>query len=550
VSGVTAPIEAQHSDHTAQRRKQLGRIGLLFLIAAIFVLDIVHGVAIGQDGVLFGPAYRLRQSLAVTISRLREPPLHGYLAYRSIIDVFSAHGFAFFDDDKGERLWQTDERGLVDNVSDMNAMLREAMSVPIVSSLQPEIIQANELGYADYAQIAFRIFGVNTQALYYFYYVILGVSCALFVLQFRNSAFLLYLLTLYLGGILFLQNYADAQGSQLFTVANSRLFSALSLPAALHIVLVLWERRRPSVVTALAVLLQSIVIAFVISCRYEAMWQVLMIVTASGIVALRILLERESFGWTTELAGRCSQLWPAVLLLLVLFGDHVRVDMTADQRYAYEPKTHTIWPEVLGGILSVSPSLQKAYTAGTSYNNFDNYAYFAIIEDLNARHDTGSPISTVENREIGLDLWRGFKFYDDLSRAITFRVIREHPLLVIGGIYQKMIDQAKLYAASHGLALRNFRAPIAVVMLAALTYFFAGGMAFGRRDLRGAFSLVPIFLIFAALTPAIEPSTLAAGTLVTAFVFAAFVLSWGAAVLIAAALRSPPEDAVPSTQVT
>jgi hypothetical protein len=549
VSSVTAPIGAQHTDRTTQRWTQLGGVGLLFLIVAIFALDIVHGVAIGQDGVLFGPAYRLRQSLAVTISRLREPSLHGYLAHRSIIDVFSAHGFAFFDDDKGERLWQTDERGLVDNVADMNAMLHEAMTVPIASGLQPEIIQANELGYADYAQMAFLLFGVNTQALYYFYYVILGISCALFVLQFRKSPFLLYLLTLYLGGILFLQNYADTQGSQLFTVANSRLFSALSLPAALHVLLVMWERRRPSIVTALTILLQSIVIAFVISCRYEAMWQVLMILSAAGIVALKFLLERESHGWTTELAGRCSQLWPAALLFLVLFGDHMRVEMTADQRYAYEPKTHTIWPEVLGGILSVSPSLQKAYT-GTSYNNFDNYAYFAVIKDLTARHDTGSPIVTAENREIGLDLWRGFKFYDDLSRAMTLRVVREHPLLVIGGLYQKMIDQAKLYASSHAFALRNFRVPIVVVMLAALAYFFAGGMAFGGEDLRGVYPLIAIFLIFSALTPAIEPSTLAAGTLVTAFVFLALILSWGVAILIVAAAGSPLLAAAPRSQIT
>ncbi len=542
---MTAPNEAQKTDLTTQRRKRLTGAGLLFLIAAIFALDFAHGAAIGQDGVLFGPSYRLRQSLGVTISRLREPPLGGYLAYRSVIDVFSAHGFAFFSDDKGEQLWMTDERGLVDNVADMNAMLREAMSAPIDPSLQPEIIQANELGYADYAQMAFMLFGVSTQALYDFYYVILGVSCVPFALQFRRSPFLLYLLALYLGGILFLQNYADAQGSQLFTIANSRLFSALSLPAALHILLVLWRRSRPSIATALAILVQSLVIAFVISCRYEAMWQVLMIYAAAAIVAVRLLVEKKSRGWTTELVGRCSQLWPAALLFLVLFGDHLRVDMTADQRYAYEPKTHTIWNEVLGGILSVSPALQREYT-GTSFPNFDNYAYFAIVKDLNERHDSGSPIATMANREIGLDLWRGFQFYDDLSRAMTFRIVREHPFLVLGGLYRKMIDQAKLSAASSGLALRNFRVPLAVVLLATLAYVVAGGMVFGRAELRGAIPLTAIFLIFSAMTPAIEPSTLAAGTLVTAFVFLALIVSWCTATAIAALLRSPPLEAAPA----
>ena len=81
--------------------RRIGCVGLLLLIGCVFCLDVFHGIEIGQDRTAFHPIYRLRQSLAIAISRMRDPSLGGYLAYKSVVDVFNENGFAQFDNEPG-----------------------------------------------------------------------------------------------------------------------------------------------------------------------------------------------------------------------------------------------------------------------------------------------------------------------------------------------------------------------------------------------------------------------------------------------------------------
>ena len=79
---------------------------------------------------------------------------------------------------------------------------------------------------------SFRLFGDKISSLFYFYYLVVAATCLIYVLQFRKSPFLLFLLVLFLGELYFLENYANSYGLQLKTVSNSRLFSGLSLVPA------------------------------------------------------------------------------------------------------------------------------------------------------------------------------------------------------------------------------------------------------------------------------------------------------------------------------
>src|SRR3981081_582650 len=76
----------------------------LVLVLAAFCFDFAHGIALKQHDTGFQPMFRVRQTLAVAISRMREPPLHGYLAYQSVIDGLNRNGFAFFSEDVGPHL--------------------------------------------------------------------------------------------------------------------------------------------------------------------------------------------------------------------------------------------------------------------------------------------------------------------------------------------------------------------------------------------------------------------------------------------------------------
>ncbi len=69
-----------------------------------FGLTLGHGVFIGKYDVGFHPIYRLRQTLAIAISRMQIPPSHGYLARQSVIDALDENGFGVFPYDKGMQL--------------------------------------------------------------------------------------------------------------------------------------------------------------------------------------------------------------------------------------------------------------------------------------------------------------------------------------------------------------------------------------------------------------------------------------------------------------
>jgi hypothetical protein len=239
----------------------------LALVLLIFCLTLGHGIAIGQYDVGFHPMYRLRQSLAIAISRMQAPPAHGYLAYQSVIDALDEHGFAIFPNDTGPHLDAAAWTDLFADPARLDAALKQATTTPIDPSLPPQLIRGNELGYADYVYAAFRLFGPHFASLYYFYFVLLGISSILFVLQFRASPFLMFLLTCYLAGLFFLQNYAASQGNQLATLANSRLFDALSLLPAMHVFLTVWLRLPWRKLTIATVAAQSALLAFLINCR-------------------------------------------------------------------------------------------------------------------------------------------------------------------------------------------------------------------------------------------------------------------------------------------
>ena len=85
----------------------------------------------------------------------------------------------------------------------LDRIIQQAMEVPINTNLPPEIIQANELGFADYIHFSFRLFGNKISSFYYFFYLIVATTCLVYILQFRNSPFLLFLLVIFLGGTLF-----------------------------------------------------------------------------------------------------------------------------------------------------------------------------------------------------------------------------------------------------------------------------------------------------------------------------------------------------------
>jgi hypothetical protein len=532
----------------AVKLRRFGCIGLLLLIGGVFCLDVFHGMELRQDQTGFQPIYRLRQSLAVAISRMHDPSPGRYLAYKSVVNVFNENGFAVFDDEPGPHLDEARWAVLLTDGPLLNRIIEQAIDAPIDTSLPPEIIQANELGFADYIHFSFRLFGGRISSLYYFFYLIVAATCLVYILQFRNSPFLLFVLVIFLGELFFLENYARSYGMGMQTVFNSRLFSGLSLMPVLHVLFLHWQRQPPRVFSVAGVILQSLIFGFVLSCRTEAIWQVAVaaaVVCGSGILLVLQWRSRKRF----DLVSWLSLSWPALTFLVVVSAYSAVISLNADSRYALEPKAHIVWHEILMGLLSTSQELRRDYLPDENLTYSDNIVYMAVDHDLKARDDASSPVvRRLPNGDPVVDLtppahWND---YEKLVRSLTLRIVLEHPVAVLKTLPIKVEEQIRLFnhPAVNSMSWANLRVPLIVVAGGAFICAVAGGFTVNLATLGSAALFAVVLLLFASTTPLlVEPSPLSIGTLFSYLGVIAVVVSYVVVLLIGAiiGLKSKPE---------
>jgi len=532
----------------AVKLRRIGCIGLLLLIGGVFCLDVFHGIELGQDQTGFQPIYRLRQSLAIAISRMHHPSPGHYLAYKSVVNVLSENGFAVWDDDPGPHMDVARWEVLLTDGPLLNRIIEQAIDEPIDTSLPPEIIQANELGFADYIYFSFRLFGDRISSLYYFFYLIVAATCLVYILQFRNSPFLLFVLVIFLGELYFLENYARSYGMQMQTVFNSRLFSGLSLMPVLHVLFLHWQRLPPRVFSVAGVIVQSLIFGFVLSCRTEAIWQVAMaaaVVCGSGILLVLQWRSRKR----PDLVSWLRLLWPALTFLIVVSAYSAVISLNADSRYALEPKAHIVWHEILLGLLTTSPELRREYLDGKEPTYSDVDVYWAVDHDLKARDDTSSPVvRRLPNGDPVVDLnppahWND---YEKLVRSVTLRIVLRHPVAVLETVPTRIEEQVRWFnhPAVTPMAWVKLRTPVIVVAVGAIICAVAGGFTVNLAALGSAALFAAVLLLFASMTPLlVEPSPHSIGSLFAYLGAIAVVVPYLVVLLILAAIgrKSKPE---------
>ncbi len=515
-------------------------VALLILIVITFCLDFAHGIKLGQDNVLFGPTNRVRQSLAVALSRFYDPPAIGYVAYGSVVQVFKDSGFS----EPGERGLRLAPKALIRLLNDgpeLNRILKLAATIPIDPKLPLETIGASELGYADYIELSFRLFGINVSALYYFYFLLLGVACLLYLIEFRKSPLLLFLLVIFLAEQYFLHAYARRWGIELNAITNSRLFSGLALLPAAHIMFVLWRHEQPSAMTVASVFVQAALFAFIVTCRYEAMWQATMIVAACAALGLYYLFfPNRVSGWRTASLGPHAQFWPAGVLVVALIVAHLNINLTADARYAGEAKNHVFWHDFLMSTLEASPDLLRIYTpADTDTNNGDSIAFDTVRRHVNERNDLGSPVTDFDKQRnrIEINPAKSWTAYDQLAKAVVWRMCQEHPWLMFKSVFLKLglhLYRMTVYWMSPwtSYAWQSLAFPAVICALGAVLCVLAGGMARPISTLGSEFAVWAFFVLFATMTPAMKPGIFSISSIFTHVAAVLIVVVYGISISI------------------
>jgi hypothetical protein len=544
------PVPIQNLPASVRAREPRTVIAIFALaVAALFAVNVLHAYQLGFQSKMYdSPIYRWRESLVIALSRMQPQPSHGYVGYGSILSYFTQHGLALMGGEANPQPTPAQRAALVADGARMNRLMKEASEVAIDPKLAPVILQGNELGLIDYTYWAFKLYGISINALVLFYFTLLFVSVALFFVTFRRARFCLLLLMLYLAAHYFALDYAQTRA--IIAIQNSRFFPVLALLPALYLLLLIVTRARPTLAVVATAAVQTFILMFMVFCRTQTYWEVLAILLAAVVVTGLQPLRQAAFHvgrWPAAVGKSLYQTWPAALAVVgtvALFGYG---SLAPDQAfYSRESKAHLFWHDLYGSTVSAEPKLYAIY--GYNAPPFsDDMSYIAATHDLRGRNDGASPIAEVVDGVLDIDIFKSNGVYDQEMRRLYFRVVREHPWLVLRSfVIGKPQAQIGFFLITPELWNRHsYVAPFLLALAATvLALTFGAPLPTTRTALMGM-AVAAVVFASSTLTSFFYPTALIAEVLVTWLILAMLcVVYLPLALLFYVLRRGRPSDAI------
>jgi len=467
--------------------------------------------ALGQYRTMYdNPIYRWRASIAVALSEMHKPPTHGYVAYRSISDYLNLHGLGLLDGEASPLPTAEELHTLIYDPTRLEDLIRAAAATPVDPALPSVPIVGNEKGEADFYFWSFSLFGIHLASLWKFYFVLLFFSTTIFFLTYFRSQLCLLLLLVYLVGHYALVGLASAPWVQ--TVHNSRFFPVLALLPALHLLLLLLTRMRFSRLNAACALAQTVLLFFLVFCRFQAIWQPV------AIIVVGVLMAPWHSIWTAfrqqrrlsePLARTIVAVWPAAFVAAGLAGLILYQNFALNHdAYKTETKTHTFWEPMFSGTVGADPELCKLYCGGEEPYS-DNLGYVAVLNYLRHYDNAKPDIAYVFDGQIQIDAMKDMGVYDNLLRHIFFDMLKQHPLLVLRSMFfEKLDDQVDILY--HARILHYTGNSITGLLAVAIGFLIltTGFPSFQRTHVAAAARCGAILAVFSLTTTEIIPDVL------------------------------------------
>jgi hypothetical protein len=223
------------------------------------------------------------------------------------------------------------------------------------------ILSSDDKGIVVLTEISFRIFGYRIEGVLYLYYIILGLSAALFAYSYRRNPHALLLLAsfLLLHRLILPMIKYDAQ---LGGITALRCMPVLAMIACMHGILFLFETRIDGKKIA-ALVLQIALVVFVIHVRSTTMW-VLALLVGTSLAAIWFrkapLLEKPAqMAW---LNGRRLAVIPlaVAVLMVVLLNIHRSFGFPEEYHRNGEAVTRPFWHNIYSGF-AYHPAMAERY---------------------------------------------------------------------------------------------------------------------------------------------------------------------------------------------
>jgi hypothetical protein len=287
---------------------------------------------------------------------------------------------------------------------------------------------ADDIGIIDYTHLAFWLFGHQVRAFYYLFFVILGSSIVVaFIERRRDPAGKLIVVAALavLYAICFYSPVMDESNPSmgLGTLTNTRFLSLLSVVPGVHILLLLAERARLTLLRALAVAFQSAVIFFAVFIRATAEW-ISVGLFAAAIVGM-ILSWRALAGrsFASRIAVVLRPQWPALVVVCVVAAGVTLVTMSLHEVYRRDGwlHQHALWHSIY-----YSYATHPSYYTSEYFNLHDrkvgdDMPVAGIFLYLNSHPEEDKPDIYLAEKVLK------YSAMESLARAAFFDFAWQHP---------------------------------------------------------------------------------------------------------------------------
>jgi hypothetical protein len=416
---------------------------------------------------------------------------------------------------------------------------RDLPDVPEAGRKMIRGLGGDDVGYIDFAKLAFWTFGLQVRSLYYMFFLILGISLLVALVErARDPAGQLIILSTaciiysscYYTDILLLP---EPNGSG--NMINPRFMPVIGLIPTVHILLMMAEGVRFQWHKVAVVLVQAGIIFFAVHIRATAVWLIAVLVLAVIVRTLPLLMK----GWRRQemfrmLAHRFAAAeWPALMSIFVVYGGLKVVSLLLHPIYHDGGwlQHHAFWHSVYYS-LQVHPKFVEKYGAAHSYKVSDEMPVVAALAYVKEHPEEDKPEIYLANNTLK---YTELERFDKLA---FFQFFRRDPRFVVEVFLIKCAAVFRIISYETRLAWTN--APVWQRLA-----LFCGLLIIGFFASRSSASFQRLWLLSAAFsTGAIASLAIPVLTVVVAQVMSEEVMAiqmtllmWGG--LLAAAVIVP-----------
>jgi hypothetical protein len=290
---------------------------------------------------------------------------------------------------------------------------------------------ADDVGYVDFAKLAFYLFGLHIRAFYYLFFLIYGLSLLVGLTE-RHRDLMGQVILLSAAGLVYVSCYysnflllAEPRGSG--NMLNPRFMPVLALIPGIHLLLMLVDKAAPNWWRAAIVVFQSGVIFFAIHIRASAIWWIPVLLLAAVVL---FLLPPKSGkgrpeGWRAAAYRGLVVQWPALVSIAVILGSLKLVVLSLHPVYRDGGwlSSHAVWHSIYYS-LQFHPNYVEKYGAYHEGKDGDEMPIAGALAYLKEHPEEDKPELFIAGRSLK------YSAMERLVQLAFFEFLRRDPWFV------------------------------------------------------------------------------------------------------------------------